>query len=278
VTRTRVFFIAIIAAFAATVTVPAAARAQGHHGPGGHGGGHVVVAASPYYGPWWYDGWYGYPFGYPYFYGYPPPFGYALYDRAASLRLQVEPRETEVYVDGYFAGTVDEFDGFFQRLDLAPGQHDLELYLQGYRSVRQQIFLQPGNTFRIRHTMQPLQPGDTPDERPTPQAPPPGAPPPPGTQPPTDALGRPQQRPEPPRGPDASSSFGSVAVRVQPADAEVLIDGDVWQTSGVASLVVQVSAGEHQIEVRKKGFQTFRSSVQVRRGETTPINVSLTRE
>ena len=33
---------------------------------------------------------------------------YAFYDDESSLRLQVTPRETEVFVDGYFAGTVDD--------------------------------------------------------------------------------------------------------------------------------------------------------------------------
>jgi hypothetical protein len=80
--------------------------------------------ASPYY---WYGGYYGgyysYPFyfsvgvgGYPYYpYYYPfyPYYGYA-YDPSAHLRLQVTPREAEVFVDGYYAGTVDDFDGSFQ--------------------------------------------------------------------------------------------------------------------------------------------------------------------
>ena len=43
-----------------------------------------------------------------------------------SLRLKVKPREASVYVDGYFAGRVDDFDGMFQRLQdrigAAPGR------------------------------------------------------------------------------------------------------------------------------------------------------------
>jgi hypothetical protein len=38
--------------------------------------------------------------------------------RPSSLQLQVTPRETEVFVDGYFAGRVDDFDGRFQRLPI----------------------------------------------------------------------------------------------------------------------------------------------------------------
>jgi hypothetical protein len=45
--------------------------------------------------------------------------------------LQVIPRETEVFVDGYFAGRVDDFDGRFQRLHIQPGEHELTLCLDG---------------------------------------------------------------------------------------------------------------------------------------------------
>ena len=32
------------------------------------------------------------------------------------------PSEARVYVDGYYAGTVDDFDGLFQRLNVSPGR------------------------------------------------------------------------------------------------------------------------------------------------------------
>jgi len=104
------------------------------------------------------------------------------------------------------AGPAGSFDGFFQRLRLEPGEHEIELYLQGHRSVRQQIYLQPGSTFRIRYTMQPQQPGEPPDERPVPTgvAPvqgPPGTPGRPGAGTPAPAPG------ERFRGPGAPGCF-----------------------------------------------------------------------
>jgi hypothetical protein len=87
----------------------------------------------------------------------------------SAIRFQVTPRQTEVFIDGYYAGVVDDFDGFFQRLRLPPGQYGIELYLAGYRSAQQKILVQPGATFRVRHTMEPLKPGDTPDPRPVPE-------------------------------------------------------------------------------------------------------------
>ena len=52
---------------------------------------------------------------------------YAYHWNRGTVRLEVEPEETEVYVDGYYAGVVDSYDGFFQRLHLPPGEHDIEL-------------------------------------------------------------------------------------------------------------------------------------------------------
>jgi hypothetical protein len=231
----------------------------------------VVVVGGGFYSPWFYDPWW---YGYPYW-GY-PPYGYgAPYDRYASLRLQVEPRQTEVFVDGYYAGVVDDFDGLFQRLHVTPGEHELEFYLNGYRSVRQKVYVQPGATFRVRHTMVPLQPGDTPDVRP---AAPASAPPRPGT--PYPYAPPPPFAPPPPpeRGSSRASEFGTLAVRVQPGDAEVYVDGERWEVSGSDQrLLVQVSVGEHRVEIRKEGFEPFASTVVVRPGETAPLNVSLSR-
>src|SRR5262245_14361855 len=53
----------------------------------------------------------------------PPPFG-----PGSAIRLEITPKEAEVFADGYFAGIVDEFDGVFQRLYLASGQHEIVLY------------------------------------------------------------------------------------------------------------------------------------------------------
>ena len=99
---------------------------------------------------------------------YPGYYGAPYYERG-SLRIQVKPEDTEVYVDGYYAGVVDSYDGFFQRLHLPAGAHDIELRLEGYRSIQEQVYLTVGSTYRIEHQMEPLAPGET--------TPPPPAPP-----------------------------------------------------------------------------------------------------
>ena len=236
----------------------------------------------PYY-PWYPYGWgFGVGYGYGYGYGWPAPYAYgpAYYDISSSLRIQVEPRETEVFIDGYWAGTVDDFYGFFQRLHLEPGEHELELYLQGHRSIKQKVYLQPNATFRVRHTMVPLAPGEASDPRPVPRA---------TSQPGRyDAFGRRQGPPPAREGATADTApperaeadaFGALAVRVQPRDAEIVIDGERWDSPPSAErLVVELPEGEHRVEIRKDGFETYVSTVRVRRGETTTVNVSLARE
>src|SRR5688572_13030816 len=82
----------------------------------------VAVGHPYYYGP------YGVPFhSYGYApYGYFPPYTYTRDPYEVSgVRLKVQPKDARVFVDGYYAGTVDDFDGTFQQLDLKPGRHEI---------------------------------------------------------------------------------------------------------------------------------------------------------
>jgi PEGA domain-containing protein len=111
------------------------------------------------------------------------------------------------------------------------------------------------------------------------QQPPPGYPP--MQQPPQRGpAGRRMPPPPPQQGPDPrggpASGYGTLAVRVQPNDAEVSIDGEPWRgPAGQDRLNVEVAEGSHTVEIRKAGFRTYITQVEVRRGETTPLNVSL---
>jgi hypothetical protein len=261
---------------------PAHADAQYRRGHPIHS--RVVVVGGGFYSPFWYgpfyDPWWG--LGYPYG-PYPPVYPYHLYDAGASVRLEVKPREAEVYVDGYYAGVVDDFDGVFQRLSVQPGEHELELYLDGYRAVKQQIYVTPRNTFKVKYDMVRLASGEQAEPRPQPVNPPPqqagGQPPmPPGQAPPPRP---PAARRAPPAAPNAPlaaqpAAYGSLAIRVQPADAEVLVDGERWRGPEAQDrLVIEVPEGRHTIEIQKPGYRTYVTDVQVRSGETTTLNVSL---
>jgi hypothetical protein len=248
-----------------------------------------VGVGSYYYRRPYYDSWY---FGYPWYAGYYAyPQRYYRYDLSASLRLQVSPRETEVFVDGFYAGTVDEFDGVFQRLDIEPGEHEVELYLPGHRTVVQRVYLQPGKTSRIRLDMQPLGPGEPEPVKPsgasaiTPSRPGAG----PRTGP--SASRRPGPSPRDSRAADddrdairtdrdvrSADDYGSLALRVQPGPATITIDGERWEgPEGNERLVVELPAGRHVIEVQKDGYRRYTTEINVRPGEATTLNVALTR-
>ena len=262
----------------------------------------VFVGPSYYYRPIYrpyYFGTFYRPYYYRPFYWYPYSqigYGYGRFDGGAALRIQVMPRDTEVYIDNYYAGTVDDFDGMFQRLHIEPGAHDVTLYREGYRTVRQRIYLQPTGTFRLRYNMVPLGPGEIPEPRPAEPPPPPqqGAPGAPSQAGPNQYPPYPPPRgayPPPPPGPQGAYPPGpppterneprgsaSLSIRVQPVNAEVLIDGERWESSGDERLVIQVAPGVHHVEVRRDGYRTYVSDISVRPGESSTVNISLTRQ
>jgi PEGA domain len=237
---------------------------------------------SLFYGSYFYQPFYGYPYA-------PIGYGYGGFD-GASLRVQVTPRDTEIFVDNYYAGTADDFDGLFQRLHVEPGAHDVTLYREGYRTVRQRVYIQPTGTFRLRYMMVPLGPGENAEPRPAEPPPPqntPGAPPvgapnrypplPPGGAPSPQGAYPPPQGAYPPPGNRADA--GSLSIRVQPENTEVFIDGERWQgAAGDERLVVQVAPGVHHVEARREGYRTYQSDITVRPGETSTVNISLSRQ
>ena len=78
-----------------------------------------------YWAAYGYGGYGGYPYaygGYPYAYPYAYPYGggYGYAGNTGRVRLEVQPRDAEVFIDGYFAGQVDDFDGRLQGLSSKP--------------------------------------------------------------------------------------------------------------------------------------------------------------
>ena len=71
------------------------------------------------------------------------------------MRLRIRPRNAQVFVDGYFAGYVDDFDGNFQALRLEQGGHKLEVRMPGYQTLMLDIHIQPNRTLTIREDLIP---------------------------------------------------------------------------------------------------------------------------
>jgi hypothetical protein len=111
------------------------------------------------YDPFWPEYGFGYS-GYGYGYGRGPVGSYSGYGFApdpfdglgptGSIRLNVEPRLGDVYVDGYFAGIVDDFDGHFQHLDLTAGPHHIEISAPGYETLVVDVTIQPHHKVEYR--------------------------------------------------------------------------------------------------------------------------------
>jgi hypothetical protein len=140
----------------------------------------VIVRPPSIYGYYYPRGYYPYgyaPYGYGafglgYFYynpyrwysGYTPGFStYGYYDSyrrpfssfdIGELRLDVSPRHAQVYVDGYYAGVVDDYDGVFQGLKLEPGTYRIEITAPGYETLSFDVRISPEQKIRYEGSLQ----------------------------------------------------------------------------------------------------------------------------
>jgi hypothetical protein len=137
---------------------------------------------SFFYGTPGFFGAYGYGnpywgYGYPYYYGYPAygayPYSYPAYGNVVpygygyggysgrpygGLRIDLPQRDAEVYVDGYFVGTVDNFDGVAQQANLEAGPHQIEIRSPEFETIQFSVNIEPGRTITYRGAMRELHP------------------------------------------------------------------------------------------------------------------------
>jgi len=117
-------------------------------GLGGYYGGYYDPCYDPYdygYGCGGYGGYGGGYGGYGGGYGYPQTSSSSSPDEGA-IHLKIKPREASVYVDGYYVGLVDEFDGVFQKLHIEGGAHRIEVRAPGYETLSFDVRVEPGRT------------------------------------------------------------------------------------------------------------------------------------
>ena len=108
----------------------------------------------------------GYPV--PYTYSYPYPiyvYGYrAPRERVivapgspyyGGVALEMTPYDADVYVDGTYAGRVEDFDGTTQPLTLTAGMHEIEVQAPGYEPMRVNVEVQPGQVIPYRGDLRP---------------------------------------------------------------------------------------------------------------------------
>ncbi len=100
----------------------------------------------------------GYLYGAPYYgrvYGYVVPRPYDTRIYYGDVRLEVRPRDAAVYVDGYYAGIVDDFDGVFQRLTLEAGPHQIEVDAPGLEPQLFEVYVDPARSVTIHADLYP---------------------------------------------------------------------------------------------------------------------------
>jgi hypothetical protein len=218
----------------------------------------------PYYG---YGGYYG-GYGYGYGYGYGNGYGYRPYSRyysdTGSLRILVDPNKTRVYVDGYYAGIADDFDGIFQRLHVAPGRHEITLRLEGYRTQKFRVYVPYDHTIKIHHQMVRGEGEDAAEEV---LGPPEGS---------VAESGRYDRDRDPRRDERMGEDTGQLRLDVRPPDASIYIDGEFRGTARDHERLT-LPPGIHRIEVVRPGYRTVEREVEIRPGRTADVQVELVR-
>ena len=110
---------------------------------------------------------------------------------------------------------------------------------------------------RLHHEMVPLDPGER-------------APPPPSSAPAAAPASASTSSAS------VTSEHGVLAVRSQPSNAEVWIDGERWHFPGSTErMTVHLPTGRYELKLEKEGYGTFITTVDVHAGETTALNVRL---
>jgi hypothetical protein len=74
------------------------------------------------------------------------------------VRIDLPQRDAQVFVDGYYAGLVDEYDGALQHLDLTTGPHHIEVRAPGFQTITFDVNVEPGRTITYRADMIPALP------------------------------------------------------------------------------------------------------------------------
>jgi hypothetical protein len=126
-------------------------RGRGFEGGFGFGG---------FYNPFWSGlGWapYGYWNYWAPFYGYPYGPGYYARHFDGGLKLKIkgpDPNDAEVFANGAYVGTVNDFNGIFQQLNLRPGPYTIQVRAKGYRPLSLKVRIQPDKTITYHGQMQ----------------------------------------------------------------------------------------------------------------------------
>jgi hypothetical protein len=88
----------------------------------------------------------------PFYYG---PEGSASLEEGPTggLQLDVQPWRAAVFVDGVYAGRVDDFTGYYKHLELVAGPHQITIVEPGFDPLVFDVAIVPGKTMTYRGTL-----------------------------------------------------------------------------------------------------------------------------
>jgi hypothetical protein len=69
------------------------------------------------------------------------------------VQLDVQPWRAEVFVDGAYAGVVEDFKGYYNHLELTPGPHALTIVAPDYFPLTFELIVLPRRTITHRATL-----------------------------------------------------------------------------------------------------------------------------
>jgi hypothetical protein len=219
----------------------------------------------------WY-GWWDWP-GYGYA-GYGPWYGawYASYDRnyvesfeaqqprgPATVETGVSPAKAEIVLDGESVGFASDYNGRWDRLNVAPGPHTISFQAKGYRTLVIAFEARPGASYAFHDA---LVPGEGEDRRNLPEVEP----------------AAPQEARSPILVPVTT---GRLRIHAEPADSAVYLDGEYLGLGADLGRIhgsLAVSTGTHRVEVVRPGYASAVRTIDVEVTEPASVEITLEHE
>jgi hypothetical protein len=228
-----------------------------------------------------------------YWNGPPPEAGMPPGPQLAVVSIDVRPKDARVHLDDRFVGRARYFDGKPGYLYLEPGTYDLELRIEGFRTVLVELDATPSCRYDLKHRMEksrqkvrdasataygngepfnrvfgPLV--KTEQEVISPPRPGPD----PGLRPDLDSRSN--------RAADAAENrASSLRLRVRPDFASVSIDGAFVATGRELALMegpLAITAGKHNVVVSAPGFYSTSKLVELAEDEVLELEIFLSEQ
>jgi hypothetical protein len=168
----------------------------------------------------------------------------------------VSPSKAVVVLDGENVGFASDYNGRWDKLTVAPGQHAIAFQQKGYRTLVIAFEARPGATYVFNDA---LVPGEGEDHRTLP----------------ADVVAAPPQPREPSPAPTAT---GRLRVHAEPADAAVYLDGEYLALGVELDRIhgaLAVTTGTHRLEAVRPGFVSAVRTVEVGGADLATVELTL---